>query len=92
MSDLLDIGRAGRDQGGTGLVVRVLGPTHVERDGDIAAIGGPPSRGPRPPRPADRGLVTADRLVEDVWGEDAPHRGRHAAQPRLPPAQGARRR
>src|SRR6476659_9587379 len=74
MSDLLDISRAGRaDREGIGLVVRVLGPTRVERDGDIAAIGGPRQRAVLARLVlADRQLVTADRLIEDVWGENAP--------------------
>jgi DNA-binding SARP family transcriptional activator len=74
VSELLDIRRSGRADGeGVGLVVRVLGPTRVERDGDIAAIGGPRQRAVLARLVlADRQLVTADRLIEDVWGEDAP--------------------
>jgi DNA-binding SARP family transcriptional activator len=72
--DLLDIRLSGRiDDGGEGLVVRVLGPTRVERDGDLAAIGGPRQRAVLARLVlADRQLVTAERLIEDVWGEDAP--------------------
>ena len=73
MSDLLDIRRSGPTGEGIGLVVRVLGPTRVERDGDIAAIGGPRQRAVLARLVhADRSLVTAERLIEDVWGEDAP--------------------
>ena len=73
MSDLLDIRRSGPTGEGIGLVVRVLGPTRVERDGDIAAIGGPRQRAVLARLVhADRSLVTAERLIDDVWGENAP--------------------
>jgi DNA-binding SARP family transcriptional activator len=63
----------GGDGYGQGLLVRVLGTTRVERDGEVAAIGGPRQRAVLTRLVlAERRLVTVDRLIEDVWGDEAP--------------------
>ncbi len=56
----------------TTLFLRVLGPTALERDGTPLAIGGPRQRAVLARLALAEGrLLTVDRLVEDLWGEDA---------------------
>lgn len=65
-------GRATGDEG-VGLMVRVLGPTRVEHDGEAVSIGGRRQRAVLARLVlAEGNLVTVDRLVDDVWGDDAP--------------------
>jgi len=59
--------------GGEALLLRLLGPCALEADGTALAIGGPRSRAVLLRLAlADGGMVTADRLVADLWGDDAP--------------------
>jgi DNA-binding SARP family transcriptional activator len=61
------------ERGAAMLMVRVLGPMVVERNGVALVTGGPRQRAVFARlAAADGQLVTADRLVEDLWGEDAP--------------------
>ena len=61
-----------RDDTSEGFVLRVLGPTVLERDGQALAIGGPRQRAVLVRLALAEGrLVPAERLVEDVWGPDA---------------------
>ncbi len=57
---------------GDGLMLRVLGPTTLERDGQSVGIGGPRQRAVLARLALAEGhLVTVDRLVDDIWGPDA---------------------
>lgn len=58
---------------GVALFLRVLGPTALERAGSPVAIGGPRQRAVLARLAHAEGrLVTVERLVEDLWGADAP--------------------
>jgi DNA-binding SARP family transcriptional activator len=55
------------------LTVRMLGPLQVERDGQPVALGGRAQRALLARLLLDTGrTVPASRLVEDLWGENAP--------------------
>jgi DNA-binding SARP family transcriptional activator len=59
------------EEGGTdvALLLRVLGPTTLERSGSTIAIGGPRQRAVLARLAHAEGrLVVVERLVEDLWG------------------------
>ncbi|MGE0000165.1 MAG: BTAD domain-containing putative transcriptional regulator, partial [Ilumatobacteraceae bacterium] len=63
------------EQSGTNgtLFLRVLGPTTLERGGTPVTIGGPRQRAVLARLAHAEGrLVVVERLVEDLWGENAP--------------------
>lgn len=64
---------SGEGQGsGTTLLLRVLGPTTLERGGQPLNIGGRRQRAVLARLASAEGrLVTVDRLVEDLWGDGA---------------------
>lgn len=65
----------------TDLDVRVLGPTVVLADGEALAVGGPRPRRLLAALAVDVGhTVSADRLVQRIWGDDPPATARHALQ------------
>jgi len=65
-------GTGGSDVRDGTLSLRVLGPTALERDGEPLAIGGKRQRAVLVRLALAEGrLVTVERLVEDLWGEDA---------------------
>lgn len=56
-----------------GLVVRVLGPLEVWRDGAAVPIGGPKARMTLALLVAQRsGVLSTDRLVDALWGDEPP--------------------
>lgn len=66
-------GESGDEPAGVSLFLRVLGPTTLERSGVSVAIGGPRQRAVLLRLAHAEGrLVTVERLVEDLWGVDAP--------------------
>jgi DNA-binding SARP family transcriptional activator len=65
--------RAPLSQPASGLDARLLGPLEVLRDGAPVALGTPRERALLARLLLDSGrTVAVDRLVEDLWGEDAP--------------------
>ncbi len=66
---------------GTDLEIRILGPLEVERDGRLIDLGAPKQRAVM----ADLVLhadevVPVERLIDDVWGDDAPRTASHSVQ------------
>src|SRR5439155_8079263 len=66
---------------GDGIELRLLGPLELLRAGEAVRVGGAKPRALL----ADLALhlgeaVSVDRLVEDLWGEDAPGSAAHAIQ------------
>src|SRR5258708_12138606 len=64
-----------------GLVVRLLGPLEVERDGQMLKLGGAKVR----TLLADLALhlgetVSMDKLIDDLWGEQPPVSAQHAVE------------
>src|SRR6478735_9744399 len=55
------------------LEVRVLGPFEVLLDGVVVDVGGPRQRAVLAHLALARGrVVSADRLIDQIWGEEAP--------------------
>jgi len=63
------------------LELRVLGPFEAVLDGEPVAIGGPKQRSVLALLAVDVGrVVSVDRLIEGVWGEEAPDGARRSLQ------------
>ena len=66
------------------LTVAVLGPVEVRRDGQLLrGAGGPDDRGARPARARAGTPVTVDRLIEDLWADDAMATARNTLQSKV---------
>ncbi len=75
-----------------GFEVRVLGPVEVVWDGTVVDIGGPKARSLVARLLVDRGLViSADRLVDSLWGDDEGDGAERAALHHFAVAQAAAR-
>ena len=66
---------------GSGVDLLVLGPVEVRNQGEPMLIGGPKQRSILALLVADVGHpVSVDRIIEDVYGEDAPEGARRSVQ------------
>src|SRR5215831_958217 len=62
-----------------GLEVRVLGPLEVVRDGGALDLGAPRQRALFVALVLRANqLVSTERLLDDLWGENPPERARHS--------------
>jgi DNA-binding SARP family transcriptional activator len=77
MDDLLGT----RQAGGPKLEFRLLGPLEVRRGGRIVGLGGPKPRALLTDLLLHLGqAVSIDRLIDDLWGEEAPETAVHAVE------------
>jgi DNA-binding SARP family transcriptional activator/pimeloyl-ACP methyl ester carboxylesterase len=71
----------GRERPVEGLEFRVLGPLEVAREGEVLDLGAPRQRAVLALLllHADE-VVSTDRLIDEIWGEEPPSRVRHSVQ------------
>ncbi len=66
---------------GADLEIRILGPLEVERAGQPVELGAPKQRAVLADLALHAGqVVPVDRLISDVWGDDAPRTAGHSIQ------------